>query len=254
MKGESNFAMNTVVLQKFVYLLKYNNACPIDEETFNFAFTSKFFGLSAICGLPLVIGMAGYLYVTMQRDLWQESLPSIVTMVEMLSATSMVCLQFFHTKNALIGLKMMDKYEFGEPEECRKFCQWIEPIIVPLHHLIRIVCYLVTFYDFINNSYCTSTELEGDPGYICGITIPLWYPFKANYFFVRLLLNICLLLVLTKCMPVLNIIAVMTIVKSSLILYRTQALRHIIRTDKTNGAHDKTKSMFCYIFCNMMKL
>ncbi|KAK9874563.1 hypothetical protein WA026_005397 [Henosepilachna vigintioctopunctata] len=174
-------------------------------------------------------------------------------LIQMLTGFCLIIHSFINWENRQKGLERMDRYDFGEPANCRKLSQWFESKIKRTVYAIKVLSYLHIAYNFLNNSYCTNTGLEGDPGYVCGIAMPLWFPFKANYFFVKLLLNFCLLMFAAKYVAPLNILGMTQVIESILMICRVQDFINIIKDAKKNHLFNR-KYLRSYIVrhCEIM--
>ncbi|KAK9876629.1 hypothetical protein WA026_014008 [Henosepilachna vigintioctopunctata] len=202
MKPISN--LNCIYISQIITdLLQSANMFPTDK-TYGFRRLLKFFGPGIIFGFPMVLGNAGFINWESKKE----------------------------------ALQRMGRYDFEEPANCRKFSQWFESKIMRTYYVIKAFSYLYIAYHFLYNSFCTNTGLEGDPGYVCGILMPLWH-FKANYFFVKLLLNFCLLMFSAKYLPPLNILAMTQAIESILMICRVQDLINIINDAKKNHLINK---------------
>ncbi|KAK9874564.1 hypothetical protein WA026_005398, partial [Henosepilachna vigintioctopunctata] len=224
---------NVPIFQIITDLLQSTNMFPTDK-TYGFRRFLKFFGPIIIFGFPIVLGNAGYLYITFERNIWPEQLNSIVTILQMLTTFCIIVYSFINWESKKEALQRMGRYDFGEPANCRKLSQWFETKIMRTVYAIKAFCYLYIAYHFLNNSYCTNTGLAGDPGYVCGIVTPLWFPFKANYFFVKVLLNFCLLMFVLKYVPPLNVLVMTQVIESILMICRVQDFINIIKDAKKN--------------------
>ncbi|KAK9871803.1 hypothetical protein WA026_014258 [Henosepilachna vigintioctopunctata] len=237
--------LNVPSLQIITDLFKSDHMFPT-EKTHGFKRLLKFFGPIMIFGFPVVLGNAGHFYITLERKLWREQLNSVVIIFQLLTSISVIVHSFINWENQQEALQRMDRYDFGEPANCRKLSQWFESKIMWTCFVIKAFSYLYVAYHFLDNSYCTNTGLEGDPGYVCGTPMPLWFPFKANYFLVKLLLIFCLLMISAKYVPTLIIIAMTKLIETILMIGRVQDFTNIIKDAGKNHLINR-KYLLSYI-------
>ncbi|XP_045481738.1 uncharacterized protein LOC123685916 isoform X2 [Harmonia axyridis] len=108
-------------------------------------------------------------------------------------ATVQACILFFLTRgrNTLQFLMKLGEANYGKPKNFDLTINLAEKATTFLHNTIIIEEILVVITSHFKQAFCDEKDLLGDDRIVCGLMVPLWYPFKIPY--ANLILSIYLL-------------------------------------------------------------
>lgn len=98
-------------------------------------------------------------------------------------ATVQVCIIFFliRGKQTLKFLGNLGDAKYGKPKNFEFYIELTEKATNLLHNAIIVEEILVVITSYVRQPFCDEKSILDDDRIICGLVVPLWFPFKIPY-------------------------------------------------------------------------
>ncbi|XP_044765683.1 uncharacterized protein LOC123321937 [Coccinella septempunctata] len=139
---------------------------------------------------PFMLGILGYIYVAFRGGVYDSII--YATYAFNFVATVQACIIFFliRGKNTLQFLANLGSAKYGKPKNFDYYIALTEQATAWLHNTIIVEEILIAITTNLKSAFCDEKAILNDERIVCGLIVPLWFPFKIPY--AKLILSIYL--------------------------------------------------------------
>ncbi|KAK9871183.1 hypothetical protein WA026_011464 [Henosepilachna vigintioctopunctata] len=186
--------MNTTKIKVFrasIRLLKSNYAFPRDESSFNDPYIIwNFFKPVIMTGLVPILGTFGFLFMAIKDRITSEQVYAISILSQFFLMYLIIIFTYLSAQKWKTLMVDLSEYKYGKPPYCDEMCKILDRCAIYSFYFLRIKSIFHLIYSYWTNSFCEGSTIRGDHRYICGSTIPIWFPFEIKSRIIRAMMII----------------------------------------------------------------
>ncbi|KAK9871187.1 hypothetical protein WA026_011468 [Henosepilachna vigintioctopunctata] len=178
------------IFRTAIKFLKYkiNSSFPLDEVTISPILIYRFVAPIMITGTISFIGTVGFLFMATKNKITPEQVLSFAVIFQIVMQYLILYFIYLNGSRWIYFFQELSIYKYGKPLEADKLNEKFDRWASYIYYYTRLTTALQFIYSLITNSFCEGKNIRGDPRYICGSSMPLWYPMEIESKIIRAIL------------------------------------------------------------------